>query len=962
MFRRYFRHPSARLRLALASALALAAVLTATPAFAQITTVRAVRVEPQQLTLAPNETHSYRAWVEYSDGTSEEITSFAEWTTETSKHARVSNERGSRGLVTARAPGTVEIRAAFIYGTRKTKGSAVLTVDAGPAVRLRTKPTTKSLEVGDLVPFEARLVFENGYEMDITERAIWTSSDTRTATVAATGENAGLVRAVRVGNATITARDPITGLRSSDGATVVRAGVTHIGFDREAYLLGRGMRFPARVYAYRTDGTRTNITDDVKFEGDVGGVIAIVTGGENAGMIYGIGEGTMHLDAVDPERGLRAKFGDGRASVRVAGRLESILVDPISVGEGEARNARAWGQLSNGELTDDLRKIVTWTTADSRIATVGNDNNDRGAVTGVSAGSTTLVARDPHTGIRSSGTENLLVRGPFSSLTIEPASLVLGRGMQYPIRAYGNRADGSRSNLTNAVEWTSSDPSVVTIEEGGWLVAHKAGSVELSARDAEKSLETLPAGRSRIRIGGAPTELRVSPLRLDIGVSRKAKVYARLPDGSDTSDLRPAVVFSIEDASIARLGGDGIPGLDTGELEGLVAGWTTLTAFDPASGLRSSGTRNLKVQGEITGLVIEAPDNGRVPVGASSTFKARAVYEDGETSNVSDKCEWSSDNPDVAEVDNELPDKGDVTGLTFGETTTIRAICHEREAEIEVVIIGNAIGLRLVPNGGTFSAFRSKKFRAWAEHEGGEELDLTGDSVWLSTNPHVAIPDAEENGRIHFLDSGETDIVAVAPNGFFAAATIRVEGGIRSIEITPRKATIRGGSGRRLRVTATLDNGKTRRTVTRSVTLSSSDPDIVRIAPTESEPGRVLADSKTGTAIITARTGRGVEATTRIRVRDVLESLEILLHRTDIESGEDGRYKVIGRYSNGQRRHLTRYVKLRSSDEDVARAREGRRGYGRIETREEGEVSLVAVDGASGIESPPVYLRVHRLE
>lgn len=964
MFRRHFRHARpgfarSRLALALGLSLLLASAFAAAVAEAQLVTVRSVRVEPASLTLAPNETRNLRAFVEYSDGTDAEITAFAEWTTESSRNARVSNEYGSRGLVTARAPGSVEIRAAFVHGTRKTKGSALLTVDAGPVVRLRTKPTTKTLEVGDREAFEARLVYANGYELDITERVTWSSSNPSILRVTATGEEAGIVDALRIGSATITARDPETGLVNTDGATSVRAAVTHISFDKENYLLGRGMRLPARVYAWRSDGTRTNITDDVVFEGSVGGVIAITTGGDDAGMIYGIGEGTMLLDAVDQERGLRASLGGGRATVRVAGQLESIVVDTLRLAPGETRNARAYGLLSTGERTDDLRKIVQWSTTDSRVATVGNGSNDIGQVRAIAAGRATITARDPYTGMRSSAIDNVVVGGVITSLSLEPATVRLGRGLQYPMRAYGNRLDGTRSNLSGAVEWTSSNPSVVTVDEDGWLVAHGEGQATLSAYHPDSGLVTTASSGSTVLVGGAPTELRVIPLRLDIGLPRKAKVFARLPDGSDSSDLRAAVVFTLEDPTLARLGGPDVPGLENGELEGLVTGRTTLVAFDPASGLRSTGVDNLRVQGEITGIIIQAPDGGRVAAGGTSTFKARAVYDDGETSNISDKCEWSSDDPDIAGVDNEAPGKGTVTGIEAGESTTIRASCLDWSATIEAVVIGSPTALRISPDGGTFQAFRSRKFRAWAAHEGGEELDMTGDAIWMSSNTGVAIPDTEENGRIHFLDSGEADIVAVAPNGLFAITKIRVQGGIRSIKITPRRATIRGGSGRRLRVQAVLDDGRTKRTVTRSVTMTSSDPEIVRVAPTESEPGRILAGSKTGSATITARTNAGLEASVVIKVREVLESLEVLLYRADVESGERARYKVIGRYSTGQRRHLTRYVEMRSSDDNIARPLEGRRGYGYIETNGDGEVSLVAIDSATGVTSEPVYLRVY---
>jgi hypothetical protein len=564
----------------------------------------------------------------------------------------------------------------------------------------------------------------------------------------------------------------VTGIGKSTDATRKRASVPHIGFAEPDVLLGRNMRLPLRVYAYLSDGTRTLITDEVTFYASVGGIIVMQTGGPEAGMIYGLAAGSVELDAYDPNRNLWASDGTGPTTIRVAGELESIFVRPLTIGIGETRNVRAYGVLTTGERTEDLRKMVNWISADPEIARIGSSAENRGEATGVGAGTTTLFARDPYTGAGSLGTDNVRVRGP------------------------------------------------------------------------------------------------------------------------------------------------------------------------------------------IVALAIDVPDGGRVPVGTSVTFKARARYENGDTSNVSDKCAWSIDDPNVAEVDDVLPDKGDITGLEFGGRTTVRVLCDGLEASADLIIIGEAIGLRLVPDNGTFKAFRHKKFRAYAEHEGGEEIDLTGETIWLSTNPGVALPDPKEAGRIHFVDSGEALIVAVSPNGFAATASITVTGGIQKLEITPDKTTIVGGSGRRLRVRATLEDGKTQRTVTRAVTLTSSDEEIVRLAPTDSEPGRILAGSKVGTATVTARSGSGIEASATIRVRAVLQSLEVRLHRDEIESGTDARVRVRGHYETGKRRFLSRYVELRSSNESVARPGSGRRRYGRLETGAPGTAEIYAVDTATGLESPRVTIRV----
>src|SRR5690606_9470367 len=122
------------------------------------------------------------------------------------------------------------------------------------------------LEVGLVQPFSARAVYENGYEADVTDDCTWSSSHPAIASVGNAAENKGLVTPHTVCpeatcNVVITAHHPASGFTNSDGAIAILPAVTRIEFDQASYVLGRGMRTQVDVYAYRTDDTRTNISD-----------------------------------------------------------------------------------------------------------------------------------------------------------------------------------------------------------------------------------------------------------------------------------------------------------------------------------------------------------------------------------------------------------------------------------------------------------------------------------------------------------------------------------------------------------------------------------------------------------------------------------------------------------------------------------------------------------------------------
>lgn len=82
------------------------------------------------------------------------------------------------------------------------------------------------------------------------------------------------------------------------------------------------------------------------------------------------------------------------------------------------------------------------------------------------------------------------------SLTLSPTDPTVAVGVQQSFVATGLFMDGSRANLTSAVTWTSSDPTVATISSDGVATARASGATLIQAM------------RSGI---GASTTLTVTP-------------------------------------------------------------------------------------------------------------------------------------------------------------------------------------------------------------------------------------------------------------------------------------------------------------------------------------------------------------------------------------------------------------------------------------------------------------------
>lgn len=176
-------------------------------------------ITPPAPAIAKGETQAFTATGTYTDGTTQDLTSTAAWT---SSDATIATLAGSGGLATSKAEGQVTISATV----GPISATASLTVTAAILHRLAVTPEAPSLRVGETLQLQALGTLTDGTTQDVTAAVTWTSSAATVATMSSTG----LATALAAGAATITATHP-DGFTASTTLTVLHPPPTVTKFN-----------------------------------------------------------------------------------------------------------------------------------------------------------------------------------------------------------------------------------------------------------------------------------------------------------------------------------------------------------------------------------------------------------------------------------------------------------------------------------------------------------------------------------------------------------------------------------------------------------------------------------------------------------------------------------------------------------------------------------------------------------
>jgi uncharacterized protein YjdB len=184
------------------------------------------------------------------------------------------------------------------------------------------------------------------------------------------------------------------------------------------------------------------------------------------------------------------------------GKLERITLAPREVRRavGEAQHLTATGHYAGG-TTRNLTQRVEYTSSDAAVARAPNTKGERSRIEAVGAGTATISATDPKTGISSrasGGDATVTVLGALERITLAPSGVKRIVGQTQRLTATGHYAGGVTRNLTQHLTFRSSDAGVAAVpnDDGDKSRVEKTGvgTATISAVDPKTGISSSAGG------------------------------------------------------------------------------------------------------------------------------------------------------------------------------------------------------------------------------------------------------------------------------------------------------------------------------------------------------------------------------------------------------------------------------------------------------------------------------------
>ena len=312
---------------------------------------------------------------------------------------------------------------------------------------------TITVQKGKSVKLTATVLPETAKNKNV----LWSSADKKIATVDAKGT----IKAVKVGETTITATTEDGGLKAVCKVTVTAPSVSGVTLDKSTLTLKRGESAKLTATVKPTDAGNKSVTWTSSNK-----KVATV---DSKGNIKTLKVGTANITVKTADGGFTAVCKLTVEAPNVSGvKLDK---ETLTLKRGETGKLTA-----TVEPADAANKSVTWTSSNKKVATV----DSKGNIKTLKVGTANITVKTADGGF--TAVCKLTVEAPnVSGVKLDKETLTLKRGETGKLTATVEPADAANKSVT----WTSSNKKVATVDSKGNIKTLKVGTADITVKAAD---------------------------------------------------------------------------------------------------------------------------------------------------------------------------------------------------------------------------------------------------------------------------------------------------------------------------------------------------------------------------------------------------------------------------------------------------------------------------------------------
>jgi uncharacterized protein YjdB len=481
-------------------------------------TMSNIVITPSTLSLAKGTNNDIVVTAIFSDQTHQDVSNQISWE---SRDISIASIVENSIHVTANDLGTTTLTATLSANSADLQ----ITVTNAELNSLSILPIAANIPKGLNQNFTASGHYTDGSVQDLSAQVTWLSSNEAVSTIENTENAQGLANAINAGETTITA---ILGeISQSTTLNIDNALLRTIEIQPTSQTVAKGIDIQTSVIGHYSDGSQVDITDRVTWGSSNSSVADISS--TSPGLINSLSEGETLISA-----SLEDINGLGFINVTSA-TLQSIDITASTdtLPKGSEQSLSATGTYSDTSTTD-ITQQVTWQSSDNAIFSLDNNGNQAGLVRAISLGQASASAT-----LNNVSANKLIsvTNATLSSIDISTIAPNINLNASNQATAIATYSDSSTKDVSNEVNWISSDTSIASIENmlpnNGLINAIATGNTVITATLLDTSANLITSNSVNIEITEDPN----APLSVSLSLSPNVI----LNNGTDSTLLSATV-------------------------------------------------------------------------------------------------------------------------------------------------------------------------------------------------------------------------------------------------------------------------------------------------------------------------------------------------------------------------------------------------------------------------------------